>query len=159
MHRKVLVYGAVAGSYLLLVSILVLMVVALTAAITDGWKLRQAADARTDSSPRFSPDGTLIAFIRVAEGPSELWVMADDGTDARPLARADRFAWTKRGDLLLSRGARVFRVGPDGGFPAAAGSAALPDGAGGARSRRREVYTRDSHIWVRGPDGSVRELT
>ena len=159
MRRKALVYAAVAGSYLLLVSFLVVMVVALTAAIADGWKLRQASQARTDSSPRFSPDGTLIAFIRVADGPSELWVMADDGTDARPLARADRFTWTKSGELLLSRGTRVFRVGPDGGYPAAAGNAGLPEGAGAERSRRREVFTRDSHIWVRGPDGSVRELT
>ena len=158
MRRKVLVYAAVAGAYLLLTSFLVLMVVALTSAIADGWKLRQAADARTDSSPRFSPDGTLIAFIRVAEGPSELWVMADDGTDARPLARADRFAWTKGGDLLLSRGTGVFRVGPDGGYPSAA-AVSLPGGAGAERSRRREVFARDSHIYVRGPDGSVRELT
>ncbi|HSP73143.1 MAG TPA: hypothetical protein VLN26_12285 [Gaiellaceae bacterium] len=155
--RRAVVIAAVAASYVLLVGFMALFVVALTTALADGWKLRQAAERHLDSSPRFSPDGSLIAFLRGAE----LWVMAGDGADQRPVAGATRFAWTRRGDaLLVSRGgSRVFLVGPEGGSLVPAGRAQLPRAARSDRHGGSVVFVRDHRLWLRARDGSVQELT
>jgi len=161
MLRKGLTFSAIAGSYLLLLSILVLLIVAVTSAVADGWRLRRTAAAERDSHPRFSPDGSLIAFLRAGpDEPQQVWVMNDDGTDARPLTRAGAYRWTARGTVLLRRGGRrLFRVEAGGGRAVAAGSGPLPAGAGSAASRRRRVFARGHRIYVRRPDGSVHELT
>lgn len=155
--RRATVIAAVAASYVLLVGFIALFVVALTTALADGWKLRQAAERHVDSSPRFSNDGSLIAFLRGAE----LWVMDVDGTDQRPVAGATRFAWARHGGaLLVSRGgSRVFLVGPDGGDLVPAGRAQLPRAARSDRHGGRVVYVRDHRLWLRARDGSVQELT
>src|SRR5438552_5745534 len=38
-----------------------------------------------DSSPRWSPDGTQIAFLSDREKPAQLWLMPSDGGEARKL--------------------------------------------------------------------------
>lgn len=155
--RRASVVAAVAGSYVLLIGFLVLILVALTTALADGWKLRQAAARQLDSSPRFSPDGALIAFLR---GP-ELWVMAADGADQRPVAGAMRFAWTRRGDALLVShgGRRVFLVEPDGGGAVPAGRARLPRPTASDRRAGSVVFARDHRLWLRTRDGRELELT
>ena len=53
---------------------------------TDGapaWQLTAAA-AR-DGSPRWSPDGTRVAFTSDRGGAKQLWVIAVGGGEARPL--------------------------------------------------------------------------
>ena len=54
------------------------------------------------SSPRWSPDGTRIAFVRVCQGgPRELWIMNRDGSDPQRLTDgyqhkgADHLRWIR----------------------------------------------------------------
>ncbi len=54
----------------------------------DGPLERLTAGTR-DSSPVYSPDGSLLAFLRAGEdGPAQLHVMPADGGDGRPLTDA-----------------------------------------------------------------------
>ncbi len=75
----------------------------------------------------YSPDGSRIAFHRVAEGRAELWLMAADGSGARPITDTfvDEYspAWSPDGEWLAftagtgndSRGAfDLFLIRPDG---------------------------------------------
>jgi dipeptidyl aminopeptidase/acylaminoacyl peptidase len=49
----------------------------------DDGAARRISRGRNDSSPRFSPDGRLLAFVRaVAEHPGQLFVMAANGGEA-----------------------------------------------------------------------------
>lgn len=69
----------------------------------DGGSPRQLLEQETwDSAPQWSPDGSMIAFVRqpagAAEGgPSEIWVMQSDGSDARRITSGQddsRPAWS-----------------------------------------------------------------
>ena len=52
----------------------------------DGSGARRITRGVSDSSPRFSPDGSLLAFVRSAgEGPGQLHIMAADGGEALQL--------------------------------------------------------------------------
>ncbi|NNF26249.1 MAG: amidohydrolase, partial [Gemmatimonadetes bacterium] len=67
--------------------------------------------------PRYSPDGTQIAFVSDREGQNNLWLMDADGSDPRsvftaPLTRAVEPAWTPDGDYIL---VRLGSVSPDPG--------------------------------------------
>ncbi len=150
--------ASVALSYTMLVGLLVLIVLALTTAVADGWRLRASAAMQVDSRPQLSPDGTQVAFIRAGEGAARLWVMGYDGTDQRPLAQATRFSWSARsGALLFSRGGpRIFRVRIDGGRPVAVRAQI---GKPATRSHRRAVFVRDDHVYLHDEDGRVWELT
>ena len=55
----------------------------------DGSGVRRISRGVSDSSPRFSPDGTLLAFLRSpVEGPGQLYVMAANGGE--PLQLTDQ---------------------------------------------------------------------
>ena len=59
-----------------------------------------------DSQPRYSPDGKSIAFVSDHDGAENLWVVAKDGTDARPLSKDKQSlfvspSWTPEGDYVL----------------------------------------------------------
>jgi Tol biopolymer transport system component len=41
----------------------------------------------SDSDPQWSPDGTRIAFVSDRDGQSDIWVMGQDGSNARNLTR------------------------------------------------------------------------
>jgi Tol biopolymer transport system component len=47
-----------------------------------------------DSMPRFSPDGTMIAYISDHSGADNIWVANADGTDARPLTGDENTTFT-----------------------------------------------------------------
>ena len=83
--RRAMAWSAVGAAYTLLIGFMVVLVVALTAAIADGWALRQAAERHEDGSPRFSPDGSQIAWIRHDDSGAQLWVMEADGSGQQPL--------------------------------------------------------------------------
>lgn len=52
----------------------------------DGSGARRITRGVSDSSPRFSPDGTMLAFLRSpGEGPGQLHLMAADGGEALQL--------------------------------------------------------------------------
>ena len=60
-----------------------------------------------DGGPRFSPDGTLLAFTRARQSgmPRQVWVMGAGGGEARQLTNAPRgvfdFAWAPDGKRLV----------------------------------------------------------
>ena len=67
--------------------------------------------------PRYSPDGSQIAFISDRDGQNNLWLMDADGSNSRsvfsaPLTRAVEPAWTPDGDYIL---VRLGSVSPDPG--------------------------------------------
>lgn len=77
----------------------------------------------SDRSPRWSPDGRLLAFLRTtpgdgAEGRTQIWVMPADGGEARPVTfireAPGEIAWAPDSRRL----AFVARVGPEGLRPA-----------------------------------------
>ncbi len=52
----------------------------------DGSDARRITRGVNDSTPRFSPDGTLLAFVRSpGEGPGQLHIMAAGGGEALQL--------------------------------------------------------------------------
>jgi dipeptidyl aminopeptidase/acylaminoacyl peptidase/CubicO group peptidase (beta-lactamase class C family) len=69
---------------------------------------RALSDGPADTSPAYSPDGTLIAFLRPgavdASGPGQLWTMPSDGGPARQLTDlpggAGRPVWSPGGDRI-----------------------------------------------------------
>lgn len=134
--RKGATWAAVAGGFALMLGFLALLLVAVTVAVADGWQLRESAARNRDSSPRFSPGGGRIAFVR----GGRVWVMAADGSDQRPVGGAKRFAWTASGRLLV-------------------GGGRLPKDAGSARSRGRLVFVRGHRLWLRDRAGVEVELT
>lgn len=62
----------------------------------------------THYHPRYSPDGSEIAFISDRKGQNNLWVMNADGSEPRavftePMVRAVEPAWTPDGQYVLVR--------------------------------------------------------
>src|SRR4051794_25275760 len=56
--------------------------------VTDGGKERQLTRGDADSAPRWSPDGTAIAFLRndaKQGGPAQLWLLPADGGEPERL--------------------------------------------------------------------------
>jgi TolB protein len=66
-------------------------------------RLTDTPDA-SEFSPRYSPDGKSIAFVRQADDGWTVWTMNADGSDPRRLAGPYQFAefpsWTVSGDEL-----------------------------------------------------------
>lgn len=59
-----------------------------------------------DSQPRFSPDGSRVAFVSDRDGSENLWVMNADGTGARALTKEKQAsfaspAWTEDGQSVI----------------------------------------------------------
>jgi dipeptidyl aminopeptidase/acylaminoacyl peptidase len=72
---------------------------------TAGGAPRQLTSAyASDTAPRWSPDGTQIAFISDREERKELWIIAPDGGEARRLTRGEsdvsQHAWSPDGKRL-----------------------------------------------------------
>ncbi len=76
---------------------------------TSGGEARRLTQGPAwDSQPRFSPDGTTIAFTSDRNGIDNLWLIAADGTAARALTvEKDLFTrtgdWTPDGRYLIAR--------------------------------------------------------
>ncbi len=76
--------------------------------LAGGEATRLTSGAAWDTQPRFSPDGTRIAFASDRGGNEQLWVMDADGTDARPItdegeARVTEPLWDPSGDWVIGR--------------------------------------------------------
>jgi dipeptidyl aminopeptidase/acylaminoacyl peptidase len=61
-----------------------------------------------DSAPSWSPDGSLLAFLRVSEGVKQLYTVAPDGEEAESRPAVQHTA--------LSRGVNAFVWSPDGRY-------------------------------------------
>jgi DNA-binding winged helix-turn-helix (wHTH) protein len=116
-----------------------------TLRLTDRWHDEALAygrdDAAIDLEPRFSPDGTLVAFRRGPNPTSDLWVMPAAGGEPRRLtrvrARFSGFDWWPDGRHLVfasDHGGReeLWRVAIDDGRVERLGiaDAVFPDVAG-----------------------------
>ncbi len=76
--------------------------------ITGGKARRLTSGPAFDVQPRFSPDGTRIAFTSDRAGGDNLWTMKRDGSDEKQVSK-ETFrllngpAWTPDGQYLLGR--------------------------------------------------------
>ena len=76
--------------------------------LEGGDAIRLTSDAAWDSEPRFSPDGTRIAFVSDRGGNENIWTMASDGSDLQQVtheeeARMTDPVWDPAGDWLVVR--------------------------------------------------------
>ena len=65
---------------------------------------------RRGADLRWSPDSRALTFVEIENGTSGIWLLPIDGGQRRPLIqfnseRIFSFAWSRKGDLVLSRGA------------------------------------------------------
>ena len=76
--------------------------------IEGGTARRLTSGPAFDLQPRFSPDGTRIAFTSDRSGGDNIWTMAADGTDLQQVTDEtfrllNNAAWTPDGDYLVAR--------------------------------------------------------
>lgn len=76
--------------------------------LAGGAATRLTDDAAWDSEPRFSPDGTRVAFVSDRGGNENVWTMALDGSDKQPLtheeeARVTDPVWDPAGEWMVVR--------------------------------------------------------
>lgn len=69
---------------------------------------RLTSGAAFDMQPRFSPDGSLIAFASDRDGSTNLWVVHPDGTGFRQVSKEKRWfvnspVWSPDGQYLFAR--------------------------------------------------------
>ena len=73
----------------------------------EGGAGREFTQGNADGSPRFSPDGAKLAFLRALKSgePRQAWVMNADGGEARQLTNAAKgvqdFAWSPDGSRIV----------------------------------------------------------
>lgn len=75
---------------------------------SDGGKIRRIFDISAEA--RWNPDGKDLTYIRTIGGVSNIWAQPVEGGEPRQITRFTEglifnFAWSKEGDLALSRGA------------------------------------------------------
>ncbi|GEP33854.1 serine hydrolase [Nocardioides szechwanensis] len=122
---------------------------------TDG-SPRRLTSGTGDTSPRWSPDGSRLAFVRAGDGPGQVWLLAADGGEPEqvtdlPLG-ADAPVWSPDGSRI------AFTAAVD---PAARGTGPIvttrldyqADGAGMFGSVRSQLHVLDVAT------GDCRQLT
>jgi Tol biopolymer transport system component len=139
----------------------------------DGLDLRRLTfDGSPVRTPRFSPDGTRIAFASAKSGNFDIWTINRDGTGLRRLTsdpeREEAPSWTVTGEILFQRGPFACETGCSAVVVPADGGAERtlpigdigPGGLDASPHGERLLFARDRSIWVAGFDGSAaRRLT
>jgi Tol biopolymer transport system component/imidazolonepropionase-like amidohydrolase len=88
-----------------------------TMPITGGQATQLTSGMAFDAQPRFSPDGTQVAFTSDRSGGQNIWVIATDGLDTIQVSRgaanrAEQPEWTPDGKYIVaSMGMGNFRFG------------------------------------------------
>ncbi len=143
-----------------------------TAPATGGPARRLTDDEGQERHPKFSPDGSLIAFTAEIDGNPDVYVMGADGSNVRRLtyhpAADEVVGWHPTENRILFRSARLsaqrydrlFLISPDGGAPemlplheAGRGSYS-PDGSQIVYNR----IAREDRTWKRYFGGMAQDL-
>ena len=91
-----------------------------------GPAVRAFDSTRSEFAPRFSPDGTKVAFTSSRSGYDEIWVCLSDGSDCDQVTTIRSHAgspdWSPDGkwiafDALREEGAQITIIGAGGGKP------------------------------------------
>jgi dipeptidyl aminopeptidase/acylaminoacyl peptidase len=128
--------------------------------LSGGSEPRQLTFGERDGEPAWSPDGRSIAFLRGAgDSPSQLYLMAADGGEARPLPThqlgADRPVWSPD-STRIAYAARVpeagrYEQGKDAKAPGHEAPRRITsmrfrlDGVGFLRDRPKHVFVLDPY--------------
>ena len=92
-----------------------------TLPVGGGGATRITSGQGYDMQGRYSPDGSMIAFVSDRDGSENLWVANADGTGARQLTDTERQSymspvWTPDGDYVVAnRGSQLWLFHRDGG--------------------------------------------
>ncbi len=115
---------------------------------------RLIGGAPFDMQPRFSPDGSRIAFTSDRDGLWNIWTMKTDGTDLKQVSRESRWfinspTWAPDGEAIYAR--RHFVTTRSLG----AGEVWMfhPDGSDGVQVTQRENAQKDAGEPAISPDG------
>ncbi|HIA74517.1 MAG TPA: hypothetical protein EYN99_08820, partial [Gemmatimonadetes bacterium] len=87
----------------------------------DAESLTQGSGVALNYHPKFSPDGTRIAFISDRAGQNNLWVMDSDGSNPRQVqnsleTRVTMPEWTADGEyILVAQGGGIWMYHQNGG--------------------------------------------
>lgn len=133
----------------------------------DGSNLRRLTfDGTAVRTPRFSPDGTKIAFASARAGNFDIWTIDRDGTNLTRVTtsseRDDNPSWTSNGEILFLRGPFFCETACTAVVAAADGSSerTLPveaiasGGIDASPHGERLLFARGRSIWVAAFDGS-----
>jgi gamma-glutamyltranspeptidase/glutathione hydrolase len=86
----------------------------------DGTETRLSTREQTESSPKFSPDGTSLAYIAISEAGRRVMVhnmKTGAESTANTDKNAERLAWSPKGDrIALSSRTGIFVVPPNGRY-------------------------------------------
>ncbi len=133
--------------------------VSIGAAVNDGLKSSLTKKPK-DAAPAWSPDGSLIAFVRTDEDSGALFVMDSDGAEQIRIADAaphsgvtwvgKRIAFLRSGRAFAASAdgssVRRLRSGPVDTLSHPSGESLSPDGA-------ELAFARDGHIYVGDENG------
>tara|TARA_B100001059_G_scaffold236218_1_gene285579 strand:+ start:11640 stop:15422 length:3783 start_codon:yes stop_codon:yes gene_type:complete len=137
-----------------------------------GVALPLASPAGVETIPRFSPDGSEVAFVGNYDGNRDLYVVPTQGGMPRRITHhptGERLSdWTSEGDLLFSarnmggvpRAERIYQVSGEGGLPS---PLPMPYGANAAIDQTGTwvAYTpnqRDGRTWKRYRGGMASDV-